>query len=149
VSRFEVFGHQLDLSQWLISRSALCSAFHSAQEHKPHCSESVLPPIARFRSELIGFLISVRVAQFCHLGTDTILLQVAPAPVCLSCTGAKATAVFIPAAQAKLLFAASPNDSVAPRSDFSSVVESLECDCSCCWLQFALLFGLSDCCELL
>jgi hypothetical protein len=65
------------------------------------------------------------------LGTDTILLQVAPTPVCLSYTGAKATAVFIPAAQAKLLFAASPSDSVAPRSDFSSVVESLLCSELC------------------
>jgi hypothetical protein len=46
VSRFEVFGHQLDLSQWLISRLALCSAFHSTQEQQPHCSESVLPPTA-------------------------------------------------------------------------------------------------------
>jgi hypothetical protein len=84
--------------------------------------------------------------------------------------------VFVPAAQAKLLFAASPGDSVSPHSNFSSVAESILyselCsrvrhgvprlsvsntssvieDCpyviyNCRWLRFALLFGLSDCCE--
>jgi hypothetical protein len=84
--------------------------------------------------------------------------------------------VFVPAAQAKLLFVASPGDSVAPHSDFSSVAECLlyselcshvrrgvprlsvssatsfieDCPCmiySCRLLRFALLFGLSDCCE--
>jgi hypothetical protein len=84
--------------------------------------------------------------------------------------------VFVPAAQAKLLFAASPDDSVAPHSDFSSMAESLlyselcphvrhgvprlsvssansmieDCPCaicSCRSLRFALLFGLLDCCE--
>jgi hypothetical protein len=55
VSRFEVFGCQLDLSQRLISRLALCLAFHSMQEQQPHCLESVLPPTGRFSSELINF----------------------------------------------------------------------------------------------